>query len=311
MAAWTSDQLRTLLAVVDEGTFDAAAARLHVTPSAVSQRIKALERATGQVLLRRTTPVTATAAGHLVVRHAREVDLLDVDLARQLGDVGRDGEAVTLAIAVNADSLATWFLPALTGLGPRADLVFDLRRADQDLTADLLRAGDVAACVTSLAAPVQGARSTPLGVMRYLPVCSLDFAAHHLADRPPGQALRAAPFVDFDRADDLQRQALRRGTGAEPRGPRHYVPTSADFARAVIGGLGWGLLPEQQCLTELDAGELVLVDGVEPVDVALWWQRWTTASALLDEVSDAVISAARAALRPMPSWTTSAQSSSC
>ena len=57
-------QLRALAAVVDEGSFDAAASALHLTPSAVSQRIKALEQSAGRVLVRRTKPTEATEAGH-------------------------------------------------------------------------------------------------------------------------------------------------------------------------------------------------------------------------------------------------------
>ncbi|HEY0248758.1 MAG TPA: LysR family transcriptional regulator ArgP [Gryllotalpicola sp.] len=296
MVEFGPEQLRTLVAVIDEGTFDAAAARLHVTPSAVSQRMKALEQAAGQVLVRRTTPVEPTVAGLVVLRHARKQALLDVDLARELGSDGRDGVALSLPIAVNADSLATWFLDALTALGPRTDVVFDLRREDQEHTVELLRAGEVAAAVTSVAEPVQGALSIRLGAMRYRAVCSPAFAAAHLGGVAQLARIGAAPFVDFDRKDQLQHRLYREVLGREVRAPRHYVPTSADFARAVVGGLGWGLLPDQQCAAELERGELVRLSGSHDVRVPLYWQRWSLASTVLDEVTDAVRAAARASL---------------
>ncbi|MFC4242719.1 LysR family transcriptional regulator ArgP [Gryllotalpicola reticulitermitis] len=297
MVELNHEQLRTLIAVIDEGTFDAAAARLHVTPSAVSQRMKALEQAAGQVLVRRTTPVEATVAGLVVLRHARKLQLLDVDLARELGSAGGDENSpVSVPIAVNADSLATWFLDALLMLAPRDDLVFDVRRDDQEHTIELLRSGEVAAAVTSVAEPVQGALSIPLGAMRYQAVCSPGYVDAHLGGVAHVSRIETAPFVDFDRKDMLQHRLYSDVVGREVNARRHYVPTSADFARAVAGGLGWGLLPDQQCAAELERGELVRLAGTKDVRVRLYWQRWSITSTVLDEVTDAVRAAARSSL---------------
>jgi LysR family transcriptional regulator (chromosome initiation inhibitor) len=324
MTRFPLDQLDTLRTIVDEGTFEAAARRLHVTQSAVSQRVKQLERSAGRVLLRRTTPVTTTEAGDVLLRHARQVDLLASDvLARLGGDPAHRAEAgsdehvpTTLPIAVNADSTATWFLDALAAVPPTAPVVFDLRRADQQHTAELLRSGDVLAAVTATREPVQGCSSEPLGVMRYRAVASPGFVERWLSSDPAGRgdgagATRArpsdgpdlarlgrAPMVVFDRADDLQHDFARRLTGHEPLSPRHHVPASADFARAIVLGLGWGMLPEAQAHPELDAGRLVELAPADPVDVPLFWQRWTLASPLLDAVTDAVRATARHALHP-------------
>jgi LysR family transcriptional regulator (chromosome initiation inhibitor) len=335
MARFALDQLDTLRTIVDEGTFEAAARRLHVTQSAVSQRIKQLERAAGQVLLRRTTPVTTTDAGDVLLRHARQVDLLTSDALARLGGGGLDGGdgadrasddpvLTTLPIAVNADSTATWFLDALAVVPPTVPVVFDLRRADQQHTAELLRSGDVLAAVTATREPVQGCSSESLGVMRYRAVASPGFVERWLGGGPddPETSARGlldhgrpddgridhgrvdhgridrAPMVVFDRTDDLQHDFVRRLTGREPLAPRHHVPASADFARAVVLGLGWGMLPEAQACPELDAGRLVELAAADPVDVPLFWQRWTLASPLLDAVSDAVRATARKALHP-------------
>src|SRR5689334_17890843 len=156
------DQVRTLLAVVDEGTFDAAAAAMHLTPSAVSQRIKALEQRTGRVLLMRTKPVRPTESGQAVVRFARQLAALQDAAQRELGITG-DAESTTLSIAVNADSLATWFLPALSQVPQDPPVCFDLHREDESHTAALLREGTVMAAVTSLAEPVTGCTARLLG----------------------------------------------------------------------------------------------------------------------------------------------------
>src|ERR687885_1683903 len=100
-------QLRALDATVRGGTLEAAARALHVTPSAVSQRLRALEVATGRILLVRTKPVQVTDSGQAVLRLARQVDLLAADVVRELGGDGADGALPVLPVAVNADSLAT------------------------------------------------------------------------------------------------------------------------------------------------------------------------------------------------------------
>ncbi|GAB6902902.1 LysR family transcriptional regulator ArgP [Kineosporia succinea] len=282
------DHLETLLAAVDEGTFDAAAARLHVTASAVSQRIKAMEQAAGRILVQRTTPVRPTADGEVVVRHARQARLLEQETARALSGPGGTG-VPSLPLAVNADSLSTWFLGALAGVLEHTAVVFDLHREDQERTSGLLRSGTVMAAVTAESVPVQGCSSARLGTMRYHAVASPGFAERHLRGTA---SLDTVPRVDFDRQDGLQHAFLPSGHGA----PRHYVPTSDDFARAVRAGFGWGMLPEQQCLEDLDAGRLVELAPGRPVGVELYWQRWKLTSPLLDEVTRAVTAAAGRAL---------------
>lgn len=291
------DQLETLAALVDAGTFDAAARRLHITASAVSQRVKAMETSTGRVLVRRTTPVSLTDAGVVVLRYARQVELLEADTRRALGAASGAEGASRIPLAVNADSLATWFLGALAGLGDDLGAVFDLHREDQEHTTSLLRAGTVMAAVTSTRDPVQGCTTEALGAMRYRAVCSPAFFERWWGQDPALSSLGEAPVVHFDRNDDLQDAFVRARTGEAGRGPRHYIPTSDDFARAVTLGFGWGVLPEQQCLADIADGRLVELAPDEPVDVPLFWQRWNLASPLLDAVTDAVRSAARVALR--------------
>jgi len=297
MPSYSLEHLRTLVAVLDEGTFDAAAERLHVTASAVSQRIKAMEAATGQVLVQRTNPARATSLGESVARYARQVDLLGTDLRRELGEDGREQATHSVAVAVNADSLATWFLPALATAHERFGAIFDVHRDDEEYTVSLLRSGTVMAAVTAAEQAVQGCTSSLLGVMRYRAVGAPAFLdrwnpRHNLDD------LDRIPVVDFDRKDELQRDFVRAVVGREPSGPRHLIPTSADFARSIVLGLGWGLLPEQQADAHLRAGALVELAPQHPIDVRLFWQRWNLSSSLLDGLTQVVRDAAAAQLRP-------------
>ncbi|HEY9365428.1 MAG TPA: LysR family transcriptional regulator ArgP [Agromyces sp.] len=294
------DLARTLAVVIDEGTFDAAARRLRITPSAVSQRVKALEQQLGRVLVVRSKPARATGAGAPIVRLARQVALLEHDALAEFGLDEASARPISLALAVNADSLATWFLPALARVGERHPVVFDLHRDDQDFTAGMLESGTVLGAVTSQSAPVAGCLVRPLGVMRYEAVATPAFAERwQLSPGEPGAsdssvvvALDAAPVVDFDRRDDLQREYLA-SRGVDPhRPPRHYVPASNDFATAIKLGLGWGLLPAFQSADELERGGLVRLGG-PPVDVPLFWQQWNLRSPLLDAIAEAVIAEAQ------------------
>jgi len=289
---WDLAQLRAFSAVLREGSFDAAARALHVTPSAVSQRIKALELATGRVLLVRSKPARPTDAGEAVLRLARQVDQLTADVAAELSLEPEPGRRARIAMSVNADSLHSWLLPALAPLA--SDYEFELHRADQAHTAALVRAGMVAAAVTEQREPPPGCTSQLLGRMRYHPMAAPDFVRRWFPAGPSGSSLAQAPMVVFDRDDDLQHRYLRRRLRrAADNPPTHYVPGSADFVRAVALGMGWGMVPEAQ---RHQAPELEVLDPGGSVAVVLYWQQWKLGTSSLDRVRAAVVAAARAAL---------------
>ncbi|YCK80982.1 LysR family transcriptional regulator ArgP [Arthrobacter sp. D3-18] len=302
MPYFPSEQLLTFATVLSEGTLDAAARLLHITPSAVSQRLKALEQSAGSVLLQRSNPARATEAGEVVLRLARQVAQLEADAGRELG-LGADGAQLAVPIVVNADSLAVWFLAALAKVPADLNVTFDLHRDDEQHSTSLLRSGTVMAAVTATPEPVQGCRVESLGVMRYRAV-----AAKHFVDRwfpelwkgldsgrgLTGAALNAATTVDFDRKDTYQWAFVKSAFKAEGealperKGPRHYVPASQDFGDAIRLGLGWGLIPEVQCGPEIADGRLIELAPGHPIDVPLYWQRWRTASRVLDVLSETV-----------------------
>lgn len=280
-------QLRALDATVREGTLEAAARTLHVTPSAISQRLRALEVATGRILLVRTKPVQVTESGRTVLRLARQVDLLAADTARELGGDPSPGRLPALPIAVNADSMATWVLPALAPLA--GEVCLHLHREDQEHTSSLLRDGTVMAAVTADAEPVPGCTSTRLGGMRYRPMAAPGFARRWFPAGPTPEALARAPVAVFDRKDDLQHRYLHAHAGSDAAPPVHYVPAAADYVAAVTLGFGWGMVPELQAR---ELPELVELDPVATVDVVLYWQQWPLRSPTLDRVREAVLAAA-------------------
>ncbi|MEZ2389475.1 LysR family transcriptional regulator ArgP [bacterium RCC_150] len=303
MARFSSEQLHTFAAVLAEGTLEAAARQLNITPSAVSQRLKALEQASGRVLLQRSNPAQATESGQIVLRLARQMAQLEADAELELGLPG-ERPMVSVPIVVNADSLAVWFLKALTSVPAELNAVFDLHRDDEQHSTTMLRAGAVMAAVTATPEPVQGCRVEPLGSMRYRAVSTPGFRKRWLPDGISAATLNAAPAVDFDRKDEYQHRFLEllggTGTADQPPGPRHYVPSSQEFAEAIRLGLGWGLIPEVQCRQDLERGRLVELAPEKPLDIPLYWQRWRTPSRILDAVSDAVRATAGEMLRIQP-----------
>jgi LysR family transcriptional regulator, chromosome initiation inhibitor len=278
------EQLRTLRAVVESGTLDAAAATLHVTPSAVSQRLRALETTTGQVLLVRSKPARATPAGEAVLRLARQVELLAADTAAELE---RATAPPQLAVAVNADSMATWFLPAIAPLA--GEIAVELYREDEANTARLLRAGTVVAAITYKPDPIAGCTSTALGTMRYRPMASPAFVERWFPDGVTAEALAAAPMMVFDRDDALQQDYLEaRAPLAKP--PQTMVPSSTDFVAAIGLGLGWGMVADLQLAS---GPELVELEPDATVDVALHLQRWRLTTPSLDRLAEAIVAGAR------------------
>src|SRR6185312_5489582 len=248
MVMFQAEQLRTFLAVLEHGTLDAAAGALHVTASAVSQRIKAMEQSAGQVLLLRSTPVKATAAGLVVHRLARQLGQLEADAAAELGLAV--SAARSLPVVVNADSLGTWFMEALELLPE--DLAVELVREDEQHSVALLRSGEVMAAVTAEARPVQGCSVVALGSMEYRPVASAAFMRRWFPGGFSPGLLADAPAMQFDRSDTLQANFCRSVAGRPPSGVQRFVPDTLQFAEAVRRGLGWGLVPEVQCRAGLE-----------------------------------------------------------
>jgi LysR family transcriptional regulator, chromosome initiation inhibitor len=233
-------QLAAFAAVIEQGSFDAAAAVLHVTPSAVSQRIKALEQRVGQVLVVREKPCTATAAGIPLLRLAAQTSLLEAEALAEMG--AEEGASSRIAVAVNADSMATWF----TGVfGALDDVLFDIRTEDRDHSARLLREGVVMAAVTRERAPAPGCRVHPLGGMRYVPVASPSYVERYLPFGFTAHAVVGAPSLAWNRDDALQDMLVRMLFRRDIARRVHFVPTAEGFGGAVKGGSYGACIPKQ------------------------------------------------------------------
>ncbi len=286
-------QLAALAAVHRRGSFDLAAAALRVTPSAVSQRIKALEEATGTLLIRRGQPCTATDAGLRLIRHHDEVALLESTLAADLP--GLTSAPATLRIAVNADSLATWIIPALAAT---TGFLFDLVIDDQDVSQDWLKRGEVVAAVTSHAGPLQGCDTLPLGALRYRATASPGYVRRWFPNGLTSDALADAPAITFSDNDRLQIDWVARHIRPARHAafPSHRMASSQAFVDACLHGLGWAMNPDPLADPHLAAGTLVDLAPGTPLDVPLHWQFTRLAAPALAPVTEAVRRAARAIL---------------
>jgi LysR family transcriptional regulator, chromosome initiation inhibitor len=280
-------QLAALATVHRRGSFDLAAGDLHVTPSAISQRIKALEEATGTLLIRRGQPCSATPAGLRLIRHHDEITLLERTLAQDLPGLA-PGPA-TLRIAVNADSLATWVIPALAAT---TGFLFDLVIDDQDVSQDWLRRGDVVAAITSHPGPLQGCDTHPLGRLRYHATASPAYVEEWFPGGITPKALSQAPALTFSDKDRLQtRWATAQGL-ARPTLPTHRIASSQAFVDACLAGLAWGMNPEPLARPHLASGALVELLPDTPLDVALHWQFTRLAAPALAPLTEAIRKAA-------------------
>ncbi len=310
MKALEPAALDCLAALADHGSFERAAQGLSITQSAVSQRLRSLEAQVGQLLVVRSRPLRLTEPGKVLLRFARQLQAMRADVARELGVAPSPDER--LPIAVNADSLATWVMPALDPL-VREGLSLELVVDDQDFTHDWLRQGAVLGCVSTVREALRGCRAVPLGVMRYIAVASPAFIAEHgpqdSSASKRGNFARV-PFLVFNRKDHLQQQWAARAFGVrEPNLRERFVPSSEAYLRAALMGWGVGVVPEVQAREQLASGELVVLRPDVALQVSLFWHQWkltpdgavpSSRVAMLDRIGAALEAGARAALGTGP-----------
>ncbi|AXE39015.1 ArgP/LysG family DNA-binding transcriptional regulator [Acidipropionibacterium virtanenii] len=281
------EHLRTLAVLLDEGSFGAAADRMQLTPSAVSQRIKALEAEAGQILVVRGRPCSATEAGVVAARLARQLDEVETEASSALAGLA----SRPLGLVVNADSLATWFRDVLAEAATWADNQLQVQIEDEEYSREVLQRGEAMAAVTTSARAAAGCRSRRLGVLRYIPVA----APQLLEGGDPPEDLGTLPVVEFNAKDAMQRTFLA-SVGAGRPARAHRFPSSEAFLAAVRAGLGWGLIPQPQLGASLTDGSLVRLRP-EHWDVELFWQCWSVRSLRLARLTDAVLKAARTGLQ--------------
>lgn len=291
--------LEALAAVVREGTFEAAARTLNITQSAVSQRVKLLEEKTGAVLVRRGRPCVPTEQGMKLYRHIDQVQLLEHDLEKSIFNLDAERRSLPMAVrmAVNADSLATWFDEVIQRGSSRLHISFDILLDDQEHTATRLRNGEALAAVTTEDEPVQGCRRIPLGAMEYLVVATPRFLQAHCPDGVSFDAMVAAPVLAFDRKDSLPEQWLLRAFGRTASLRCHYVPSYSGYLGACLKGTGWGLMPRQTVADHLRSDLLVEPVPGTSVEVSLYWQSSVRDSEVMRDLAAIVVDVAQKHLR--------------
>ncbi|MFK7837913.1 MAG: LysR family transcriptional regulator ArgP [Sulfitobacter sp.] len=286
-------QLAALSAILRLGSFDAAASALGVTPSAISQRLKALEEQVGTTLVHRSQPCLPTPLGARLAKHAEDVALLE---AQALGDTAKPSGPARLTLAVPADSLATWLIPAFTAT---TDMLFDVVIDDQDTADEWLKRGAVNAAVTGHARPAPGCDIYPLGTLCYVATASADFMRTHFPKGVTAEALAKAPMLTFTPKDRLQSRWITQKTGKTLHPPFHQIPSTHAFVDAALLGLAWGMNPESLVKTHLAQGHLIALDAAEPMDVPLYWQVTRVMARALHPMTNAVRAAAVKHLRPL------------
>ncbi|WP_339414511.1 LysR family transcriptional regulator ArgP [Pseudomonas sp. EA_35y_Pfl2_R5] len=276
--------LAALAAVVEQAGFERAAQVLGLSQSAVSQRIKLLEARVGQPVLVRAVPPAPTEIGRRLLNHVQQVRLLERDIQAQVPGLDESGLPERLRIALNADSLATWWAGAVGAFCTEQRLLLDLVVEDQEVGLKRMRAGEVAACVCASERPVAGARAVLLGAMRYRAMASPAFIARHFPKGVTAQALAHAPAIVFG-PDDLLQHRYLSSLGVEGGFSHHLCPSSEGFIRLAQAGFGWGLIPELQVLGESARGELVELISERPIDVPLYWHHWRNGGELLSQLT--------------------------
>jgi LysR family transcriptional regulator, chromosome initiation inhibitor len=294
--------LSAVAVVVREGSFERAARALNVTPSAISQRVKQLEERLGGVLIVRGQPCTATEMGRLICRHVEQVGMLEHELHGSLPRLAPKQAAdakvrVTIRVAVNADSLGTWFVGAMAAFLGADHALLDVAIDDQEHTQEWLRAGDVLAAVTADAQAVQGCDSVALGKLKYCAVASPRYVERYFPDGVTADALAVAPSLRFNRKDRLQAQWVRGICRKEVDIPSHWLPSTQAFIDASVAGIGWGMNPRSLVASHLRDGSLVELVPGRLLSVPLYWQHTRLQMPMLARLTRAVINASRAALK--------------
>jgi LysR family transcriptional regulator (chromosome initiation inhibitor) len=286
-------QLSAYAAIIREGSFEAAARKLHVTASAISQRLKQLEDNLGQVLLIRGAPCRVTRAGQDLLRHTLQVELLEKELLRQMGmDEPETQVPIRLPIAINADSLDGWFVDAFEKTCRQACITLDIRVDDQDHSASLLRGGEVIGAVSASPVATQGCSVEYLGSMRYFALATPGFCADHFSSGVNASTLGQAPMLVYNAKDRMQLTFIETLTSEKVEPPSHFIPSTPSFVRIARQGLGWGMIPEHMARPHLDAGELVEIVPDRYFDIKLYWHRWQICSPTLEILSESIRTAA-------------------
>lgn len=294
------EQLETFATIVAEGSFERAALVLNVSRGAVSQRIKGLEEALAAVVVVRERPVAPTAVGEVLLRHVKDLRMSEQATMNALRPPSGTATLVSVAVAVNADSLATWFPSVLWSLLKHQRIAIEVVADDQGHTLSRLTRGEVIGCVSTEREAASGFVAQPLGKMEYRCYATSEFAARHFPQGLSVPTVLRSPAVVFNRKDTLHDEFLQSVFGfSVARYSRHYLPAPETLLRALREGVGYGLAPVIQIQAQGECTELVELAPRHPVTVDLFWHHWRYEPPLAQEIRQHVIARAAALLQPV------------
>lgn len=292
------DQLETFSVVVETGHFGRAARVLNVTRGAVSQRIIALEGALGTPLLIRDG-IAPTPAGEALLRHIQALKLLEADTLQRIKP--EEKSRARIAIAVNADSLATWF-EAVACTIAKGNFTLELIVDDQDYTLPVLTRGEAMGCVSTASNAPTGFVAEPIGAIEYECVAAPEFAGAYFTQGLTLHDILAAPAVLFNRKDALHAVFLERVVGFPVSGySTHFFPSPVALLMAIRAGVGYGLVPSIQVQQLINSGDLISLAPHNSIAVSLYWHHWEKAPPKAQAISDLVMRHARETLTQLSS----------
>lgn len=278
--------LAAVSAVLREGSFEGAARLMGLTSSAVSQRVRSYEERLGSLLIIRGSPCTATDLGRSLCAHVDKVRLLEADIPYLSENMGREKALpVSLKIAVNADSLATWFPKAIASFTKKSGTFLELYAEDESHTADHLKSGAVMAAITADGEPINGCKMLKLGQLRYVACASPSFIEQFFSQGFTPHAFQVAPCICFDRKDSLQSRWLHATQKRSLPKQVHYVPSTQGFLSLIVAGLGWGLQPLSLAQDYLRQGSLSPLGSAPFMNVDLYWVYPRLKSKIMEDLT--------------------------
>jgi len=282
--------LHALSIVIKQQSFEKAADVLCITQPAVSQRIKQLEQLVAQPVLIRAQPIVATELGKKLLSHYHQVQQLEAELLPQIL-LDQPESTLTVNLATNADSLATWLIGALTPLINQHPIELNLIVADESRTLDKLKDGEVFGAISLIDKAVSGCEVTQLGTMEYILVASAEFKQRYFANGINQQSLKYAPGAAFDQKDDMHIKFIEQHFGLKGGSyPCHTVRSSEAFVELVKQGAAYSLIPQLQIKNELASGEIINILPNIKLTQTLYWHRWALVKGVYKQISETITS---------------------
>lgn len=264
--------LNTFITVADHGSMAAAARLLNITPAAVAQQIRTLEREIGATLIARVgRTVSVTEEGSRILQRSRDVLRNVADLRSVANESGVSGELRLGACPTALAGMLPDVLARMVETFPRIN-VFIKPGYSVDLYNDVEK-GDLDAAVV-LQAPFPLPKTCEWQLLREEPLIVL--APRALAGRDPHELLATEPLIRYDRNQWGGRQAddYLRANGIVPR-ERFELNALNAIAVMVDRGLGVSLVPDwaKPWPEGLDLVRMPLPNPSEPRRIGIVWSR--------------------------------------